>query len=137
MRKRERSAPLWRQKLASDAEFTTGSGTDYPLPGQVFFFTLKAFAMKSPKIETFAAHVRRNVPLRFVITLLAFTAATSIRAHVYQPHNGIPTNVLEYVRQHLPAAKKIAKEYGIPVPVILAMGGLETGWGRSELARLD
>lgn len=40
-----------------------------------------------------------------------------------------------YVNEHLPSAQAAGTLYGMDPVVILAQGALESGWGRSELAR--
>ncbi len=46
-----------------------------------------------------------------------------------------PWKVTAYIQSHLYLAKELHLETGIPVPFILAVAGLESDWGRSELAR--
>jgi flagellum-specific peptidoglycan hydrolase FlgJ len=47
--------------------------------------------------------------------------------------DNIPPVVLQYVNQYLPVASKVAEEKQVPVDFLLAVAGLETGWGQSEL----
>jgi flagellum-specific peptidoglycan hydrolase FlgJ len=51
------------------------------------------------------------------------------------PDPALPRHVRDYVDQHLEAADRLFLRYGVPAPVALAAGGLETGWGDSDLAR--
>jgi flagellum-specific peptidoglycan hydrolase FlgJ len=51
------------------------------------------------------------------------------------PNDHIPEHVRTYIDTHLESARHVGRLYGIPVPVILAVGGLESGWGGSLLAR--
>lgn len=46
-----------------------------------------------------------------------------------------PWQVKEYVQQYGYLARELSAETGIPAPLILAVAGLESGWGRSELAK--
>jgi flagellum-specific peptidoglycan hydrolase FlgJ len=47
--------------------------------------------------------------------------------------DNIPPVVLQYVNKYLPVASKVAEEKQVPVDFLLAVAGLETGWGQSEL----
>jgi flagellum-specific peptidoglycan hydrolase FlgJ len=45
-----------------------------------------------------------------------------------------PQQVEAYLRENGPAAQLVYDETGVPEVIILAVGGLESGWGSSELA---
>lgn len=47
----------------------------------------------------------------------------------------VPTPVLDYLESHLATVSEVAKQTGVPIDFLLCVSGLETGWGRSELAR--
>lgn len=46
-----------------------------------------------------------------------------------------PWQVRAYINNYLYLAKEIRQHNGIPIPITLAVAGLESDWGRSELAR--
>lgn len=46
-----------------------------------------------------------------------------------------PPQTEAYIQQYGALAVQLGKESGVPAPIILAAGGLESGWGSSELAR--
>lgn len=48
---------------------------------------------------------------------------------------GAATAAKDYINKHLYLARLVHRESGIPLPLILAVAGLESNWGRSELAR--
>lgn len=48
---------------------------------------------------------------------------------------GRPVNVRAYLETYAPVAKKLSELSGIPAAVPLAVAGLESGWGESQLAR--
>jgi flagellum-specific peptidoglycan hydrolase FlgJ len=45
-----------------------------------------------------------------------------------------PRTVSEYLRKYQYLARELSQSTGIPVPIILAVAGLESNWGASELA---
>lgn len=47
----------------------------------------------------------------------------------------VPKEVLVYLNDNYLAAAQVARTYDIPVDFLLCVAGLETGWGKSELAR--
>ncbi len=47
-----------------------------------------------------------------------------------------PRNVQTYLEQYRYLAYELQQTTGIPMPVIFAVAGLESGWGSSELARM-
>ena len=47
----------------------------------------------------------------------------------------LPSAVDTYLDKYLYLARMVHAESGIPLPIILAVAGLESDWGRSELAR--
>ena len=49
--------------------------------------------------------------------------------------NERPWQVRAYIDNYLYLAREIEQYNGIPVPLTLAVAGLESQWGRSELAR--
>lgn len=53
----------------------------------------------------------------------------------FHPFPPRPANVQAYLNEYGYLATELSEATGIPVPVILAVAGLETGWGTSELAR--
>lgn len=46
-----------------------------------------------------------------------------------------PWQVRAYVKSYAYLAKELSEQTKIPAPLILAVAGLESGWGRSELAK--
>ena len=46
-----------------------------------------------------------------------------------------PAKVRAYVETYSPAAKKLSELSGIPAAIPLAVAGLESGWGESQLAQ--
>lgn len=46
-----------------------------------------------------------------------------------------PNAVSEYLRKYQYLARELSQNTGIPVPIILAVAGLESNWGVSELAQ--
>jgi len=47
----------------------------------------------------------------------------------------VPKEVLTYLNDNYPAAARVSRVYNIPADFLLCVAGLETGWGKSELAR--
>ncbi len=45
-------------------------------------------------------------------------------------HTPRPAHVSKFINRVLPVAKQVKEEYGIPIPVTIAIGALETWWGR-------
>jgi flagellum-specific peptidoglycan hydrolase FlgJ len=46
-----------------------------------------------------------------------------------------PPHTEAYIRQFGPVARDVSKQTGVPPSIILAVAGLESGWGGSELAQ--
>jgi flagellar protein FlgJ len=55
----------------------------------------------------------------------------TFRKLLQNSHKPRPANVAAFVKQNLAAAKDVKAKYKIPVSVILAQAGLESGWGLS------
>lgn len=75
--------------------------------------------------------------LRLLLTgLLCLTAVFVFPAFSSGEKNPEVSNAVDdYINKHLYLARLVHQESGIPLPVILAVAGLESNWGRSELAR--
>ena len=68
--------------------------------------------------------------LRFIISLLALTLSFS-QLSAQRKNKAY----LDYIEKYSSLAVKHQKQYGIPASITLAQGLLESGAGRSELAR--
>ena len=55
--------------------------------------------------------------------------------HTVNSDHRRPAHAEAYIQAFGPVASDLSRETGVPVAIILAAGGLESGWGRSELAR--
>lgn len=66
--------------------------------------------------------------IRQIILLIIISLGTSVKAY----NSAV---VQAYIAQHKETALKNEKEYGIPAPIILAQGILESGAGTSGLTR--
>ena len=54
----------------------------------------------------------------------------------HRPHPSIrPYKVQRYCEKYRYLSVELQQQTGIPIPIILAIAGLETDWGNSELAR--
>ena len=73
----------------------------------------------------------RSTALAGLILIAGLSWSFATRAQF----NERPANVETYVQQYRYLAVELNQATGIPIPVILAVAGLETGWGTSELAR--
>lgn len=76
--------------------------------------------------------------LRRLITLAILVYATLWLSYWYQKrkiHVARPAHVAAYVDQFGSLAAELGEMTGVPPAIILAVGGLESGWGSSELAR--
>lgn len=47
----------------------------------------------------------------------------------------LPANVAAYLEANATTAQQVYDETGVPATIMLAVSGLESGWGRSELAQ--
>ena len=70
--------------------------------------------------------------LRFIISLLALTLSFS-QLSAQRKNKAY----LDYIEKYSSLAVKHQKQYGIPASITLAQGLLESGAGRSELARMS
>ena len=70
--------------------------------------------------------------LRFIISLLALTLSFS-QLSAQRKNKAY----LDYIEKYSSLAVKHRKHYGIPASITLAQGLLESGAGRSELARMS
>ena len=82
----------------------------------------------------------QNGPVKYVfIAALAFIFYNFIRMHpVKNPPSTVerPQNVDQYLQRYQYLAIELQSQTNIPVAVILAVAGLESNWGTSDLARL-
>lgn len=73
--------------------------------------------------------------VRFVWLLLgSWLLVWWIHARVLGPER--PAHIRAYLAEYADAAQSAAAESGVPVAIPLAVGGLESAWGSSELARV-
>jgi hypothetical protein len=72
-------------------------------------------------------------PLWLYCCLLLFFSSSSISS---PPVAERPASVQRYVQQYNYLAVTLSEQTGIPKPIIIAVAGLESNWGRSELAQL-
>ena len=70
--------------------------------------------------------------LRFIISLLALTLSFS-QLSAQRKNKAY----IDYIEKYSSLAVKHQKQYGIPASITLAQGLLESGAGRSELARMS
>lgn len=76
--------------------------------------------------------MKQNIKAATLLLLFAwiqFGFTTEITSH---PR---PWQVRSYVKNYAYLAKELSVQTKIPAPLILAVAGLESGWGRSELAK--
>ena len=74
---------------------------------------------------------------RFLFSLLAVYLVLWI-THLHLKSNAVasrPAHVSDYVQAFGSIAGKVGRENGIPPAIILAVAGLESAWGKSELSR--
>ncbi|HQU60042.1 MAG TPA: glucosaminidase domain-containing protein [Saprospiraceae bacterium] len=74
---------------------------------------------------------------KFWIFLLAFMAIYGFvrKTHTPLPLAHRPENVQNYLKKYKYLSIELSQQTGIPLPIILAVAGLESDWGRSHLAQ--
>lgn len=45
----------------------------------------------------------------------------------------MPNEIENYVEQNLPFAKQVQEKFGVPIPVTLSQGGIESKWGQQAV----
>lgn len=76
--------------------------------------------------------MRRLLYLLLVIYLLLLVAHLQRRRNAAQ---GRPPHVAAYLDTFREVAREVSAQTGVPPAIILAVAGLESAWGRSELSR--
>lgn len=76
---------------------------------------------------------RHDLKRLIVISFLAWMVVSWWHRSCVRPQR--PEHVEAYVQRFAPTAKKLFEISGVPPTLQLAVAGLETGWGSSDLAR--
>lgn len=76
-----------------------------------------------------------RIQLYSFLALAAVLICSFISDHQQEQYQPRPWKVKAYINNYLYLAQEIELHDGIPVPVTLAVAGLESDWGRSELAK--
>lgn len=72
--------------------------------------------------------------MRKLYTLLLFGLIFSMGVTPYEYFEDRPAAVQQYLQKYRFLSRELHQSTGIPEPVILAIAGLESNWGKSELA---
>lgn len=67
------------------------------------------------------------------LLLLCWIIVTWVHRNLIGPNR--PAHVKAYIEAYAPAAQKLSELSGVPAAIPLAVAGLESGWGSSELAQ--
>jgi len=76
-----------------------------------------------------------KVQLYSLLALAAVLVCSFISDHRQEQLHQRPWKVRAYINDYLYLAQEIEQYDGVPVPITLAVAGLESDWGRSELAK--
>ncbi len=68
------------------------------------------------------------------LLLLCLGLLTASSIHEHSSPNERPWQVNKYIKQYRYLSVELNQKTNIPIPVILAIAGLESNWGKSELA---
>lgn len=69
------------------------------------------------------------------ISLIMLLSAVVLAGGQAEPPVARPWKVTDYLKKHRYLAVELNEDYGIPLAITFAVAGLESDWGRSELAR--
>lgn len=72
--------------------------------------------------------------MKKLFTLLIFGVLSSMSITTVDTVVERPANVQQYLQKYRFLSRELHQNTGIPEPVILAIAGLESNWGKSELA---
>ena len=73
--------------------------------------------------------------LLFTMVFVAGLGIFTLQGFRESEDSRMPNAVDTYLDKYLYLARMVHSESGIPLPIILAVAGLESDWGRSELAQ--